>query len=145
MLIRAGRGAFRRLSIPRDTLAEIPGVGAQKINAAYANGGAPLTVRTVEQFLGIDVDEVAIIDFDGFRKFVDSIGGVEVDLPTDVCSSVSEGAFKLDLKKGEHTLNGYQAITLAGARMPVARASSAALTSSELSSSRSSSTGSRGD
>ena len=116
MLIRAGRGAFRRLSIPRDTLAEIPGVGAQKINAAYANGGAPLTVRTVEQFLGIDVDEVAIIDFDGFRKFVDSIGGVEVDLPTDVCSSVSEGAFKLDLKKGEHTLNGYQAITLARTR-----------------------------
>jgi LCP family protein required for cell wall assembly len=116
MLIRAGGGAFRKLSIPRDTLADIPGVGTQKINAAYANGGARLTVDTVEQFLGINVDEVAIIDFDGFRKFIDSIGGVEVDLPTDVCSNVSEGAFKLDLKQGQHTLDGYQAITLARTR-----------------------------
>jgi LCP family protein required for cell wall assembly len=116
MLIRAGGGAFRKLSIPRDTLADIPGHGAEKINSAYALGGAKLTIRTVEQFLGINVDEVAIIDFDGFRKFIDSIGGVTVDLPTPVCSTVSDGAFNLKLSKGEHTLNGYQAITLARTR-----------------------------
>jgi LCP family protein required for cell wall assembly len=116
MLIRAGRGAFRKLSIPRDTLADVPGLGPQKINSAYANGGAKLTVETVEGLLGLDIDQVAIIDFDGFRRFIDTIGGIVVDLPTPVCTSVSGGAFKLDLEEGEHTLDGFQAITLARTR-----------------------------
>jgi LCP family protein required for cell wall assembly len=116
MLVRAGGGAFRRLSIPRDTLAQIPGQPENKINSAYAVGGAKLTVRTIEKFLGINVDQVAIVDFDGFRRFIDTIGGINVNLPDDVCSSVSGGAFKLNLKKGEHTLNGFQAITLARTR-----------------------------
>jgi LCP family protein required for cell wall assembly len=116
MLVRAGGGDFRKLSIPRDALAEIPGHPENKINSAYAVGGAKLTTRTVEKFLGINVDQVAIVDFDGFRKFIDTIGGIDVDLPTKVCSSVSGGAFKLNLSKGEHTLNGFQAITLARTR-----------------------------
>jgi LCP family protein required for cell wall assembly len=116
MLVRAGGGDFRKLSIPRDTLANIPGQAENKINSAYAVGGAKLTVRTIENFLGINVDQVAIIDFDGFRRFIDSIGGVKVNVPTDVCSTVSGGAFNLKLKKGEHTLNGFQAITLARTR-----------------------------
>jgi LCP family protein required for cell wall assembly len=115
MLIRAGGGDFRKLSIPRDTLADIPGQAENKINSAYAVGGAKLTVRTIEKFLGINVDQVAIIDFDGFRKFIDAIGGVDVNVPTDVCSNVS-GTFILQLKKGDHTLNGDQAITLARTR-----------------------------
>src|SRR5581483_6113425 len=64
MLVRAGGGDFRKLSIPRDTLAQIPGQPENKINSAYATGGAKLTVRTIESFLGINVDQVAIIDFD---------------------------------------------------------------------------------
>ena len=116
MLIRAGGGAFRKLSIPRDTLAEIPGHPENKINSAYALGGAKLTIRTVANFLGTNIDQVAIIDFDGFRRFIDTIGGVTVDLPTKVCSTVSGGAFNLKLSKGEHTLNGFQAITLARTR-----------------------------
>lgn len=116
MLLRAGGGKFNKLSIPRDTLANIPGRGPDKINAAYAYGGAQLSIRTVSDFLGVDIDQVAILDFDGFRAFIDSIGGVEVDLPTRVCTSQSGGAFKLDLKKGTHNLNGYQAITLARTR-----------------------------
>ena len=116
MLVRAGGGDFRKLSIPRDTLAQIPGQAENKINSAYATGGAKLTVRTIEKFLGINVDQVAIVDFDGFRQFIDSIGGRQGEPPDDVCSSVSGGAFKLKLKKGEHTLNGFQAITLARTR-----------------------------
>src|SRR5215203_2281999 len=116
MLVRAGAGTFRKLSIPRDTLADIPGQGPQKINSAYANGGAKLAVRTVEGLLGLDVDQVAIIDFDGFRQFIDTIGGIDVDLPTDVCSEISGGAFNLDLKEGEVHLDGFQAITLARTR-----------------------------
>jgi LCP family protein required for cell wall assembly len=116
MLIRAGAGTFRKLSIPRDTLAEVPGQGPQKINSAYASGGAKLAVRTVENLLGLNVDQVAIIDFDGFRQFIDTIGGIDVDLPTDVCSSVSGGAFNLELEEGENHLDGFQAITLARTR-----------------------------
>jgi LCP family protein required for cell wall assembly len=116
MLIRAGRGTFRKLSIPRDTLAEIPGQGPQKINSAYASGGAKLAIRTVEGLLGLNVDEVAIIDFDGLRSFIDTIGGIEVDLPTPVCSEVSGGAFNLKLDEGENELDGFQAITLARTR-----------------------------
>jgi LCP family protein required for cell wall assembly len=116
MLIHAGAGSFRKLSIPRDTLAEIPGQGPQKINSAYASGGAKLAVRTVEGLLGIDVDQVAIIDFDGFRSFIDTIGGIDVDLPGPVCSSLSDGAFNLNLDKGENHLDGFQAITLARTR-----------------------------
>jgi LCP family protein required for cell wall assembly len=116
MLIHAGAGTMRKLSIPRDTLADVPGQGPQKINSAYASGGAKLAIRTVEGMLGIDVDQVAIIDFDGFRKFIDSIGGITVDLPYPVCSNVSGGAFKLDLEEGENDLDGYQAITLARTR-----------------------------
>jgi LCP family protein required for cell wall assembly len=115
MLLRAGGGTFRKLSIPRDTLANIPGQPENKINSAYATGGARLTARTIEDFLGINVDQVAIIDFDGFRKFIDSIGGVEVNVPTDVCSNVSD-AFVLQLSQGDHTLNGDEAITLARTR-----------------------------
>ena len=116
MLIRAGGGTFRKLSILRDTLAPIPGHGPDKINSAYSIGGAKLAVRTVEDLLGINVDQVAIIDFDGFREFIDTIGGITVDLPTPVCSSISGGAFNLKLDAGENDLDGFQAITLARTR-----------------------------
>src|SRR5690242_17996700 len=56
MLLRVGGGSNARLSIARDTLADIPGHGRQKINAAYAYGGAALAIRTVEQFTGVDVN-----------------------------------------------------------------------------------------
>ena len=116
MLIRAGGGTFRKLSILRDTLAPIPDHGPDKINSAYSIGGAKLVVRTVEDLLGINVDQVAIIDFDGFREFIDTIGGITVDLPTPVCSSISGGAFNLKLDEGENDLDGFQAITLARTR-----------------------------
>ncbi len=120
MVVRAGGGTFRKLSIPRDTLAEVPGVGATQINAAYANGGAKLTIETVENFLGIDIDHVAIVDFTGFKDFIDALGGITVDLDEPVCSEISGGAenggFTLDLKKGENDLDGEEALSLARTR-----------------------------
>ena len=114
MVLRAGGGAFERLSIPRDTFAAIPGQGSQKINAAYAFGGAELQIETVEGFLGIDIDHVAIVDFEGFRDFIDAIGGVEVEMPRRVCNTIS-GTFKIDLR-GTETLNGEKALALARTR-----------------------------
>ncbi|MFI5025167.1 MAG: LCP family protein [Solirubrobacterales bacterium] len=120
MVVRAGGGTFRKLSIPRDTLAEVPGQGPQKINSSYATGGAKLTVQTVEGLLGIDVNEVAIIDFVGFRDLIDALGGVEVELDQDVCSVISggeeNGGFTLNLKKGSNSLDGDEALTLSRTR-----------------------------
>lgn len=116
MILRAGGGAFEKLSIPRDTLAAIPGFGNDKINAAYRFGGAELQVQTVEQLLGIDIDHVAIVDFAGFRDLINSVGGVEVRLDRQVCNEISGGTFKIDLGPGTETLNGEKALALARTR-----------------------------
>lgn len=116
MVLRAGGGSFDKLSIPRDTIAAIPGQDTQKINAAYAFGGADLMKQTVEDFLGIEIDHVAIVDFDGFRDFIDAIGGVEVRLGRRICNSISDGAFRIHLHKGTNTLDGDAALTLARTR-----------------------------
>jgi len=120
MLVRAGGGAFRKLSIPRDSFAEIPGQSAQKINGAYAFGGAGLQIKTVEAFLGTDIDHVVIVDFEGFKDFIDTIGGVEVDLPDKLCSEVSGGSeaggFTLNAGPGEVTLGGNEALIFARTR-----------------------------
>ena len=120
MLVHAGGGAFEKLSIPRDTFAAIPGEDAQKINAAYAFGGAALQIKTIEDFLGIDIDHVVILDFEGFADFIDSVGGVQVDLPKRVKSKISggtaNGGVSLDLPQGESDLNGQEALALARTR-----------------------------
>jgi LCP family protein required for cell wall assembly len=124
MLIRAGGGSFNKLSIPRDSFAEIPGETPQKINAAFAFGGAALQVKTIEQFLGIKIDHVAIVDFTGFEDLIDAVGGVEVDLPHKLCADISGGAgngqggVTLHLKKGENTLDGQQALAYSRIREP---------------------------
>jgi LCP family protein required for cell wall assembly len=120
MLVRAGGGAFEKLSIPRDTFAEIPGEGADKINAAYAFGGAGLQRETIENFLGIDIDHVVILDFGGFADFIDALGGVQVALREPVKSKISGGASNggvtLKLEKGKNDLNGQEALALARTR-----------------------------
>ncbi len=115
MVLRAGGGAFEKLSIPRDTLAAIPGQESQKINSAYAFGGAELQVETVEDFLGIDINHIAIVDFAGFQDLIDSVGGVEVDIPRRVCNTIS-GTFTIDVGPGEETLSGEKALALARTR-----------------------------
>ena len=120
MVVHAGGGSFNKVSIPRDTLASIPGEGDERINAAYAFGGAALQIRTVEDFLGIDIDHVVILDFEGFADFIDSIGGVTVNLPAPVKSKISggssNGGITLKLERGENELSGDQALALARTR-----------------------------
>jgi LCP family protein required for cell wall assembly len=116
MIVRAGGGAFEKLSIPRDVYADVPGQGAQKINGAYTFGGAKLQIETVEQLLGIEINHVAIVDFAGFRDFIDAIGGVEITLDRPVCNEISGGTFNIDFEAGEITLNGEKALALARTR-----------------------------
>lgn len=125
MVIRAGGGTFNKLSIPRDSYAEIPGYQPTKINAAFAYGGAALQIKTVEKFLNIKIDHVAIINFTGLENLVDSVGGIEVNLPHKLCAEISggsghgQGGVTLHLKKGSNTLDGEQALAYSRIREPV--------------------------
>lgn len=101
------------VSIHRDTLVPIEGHGTDKINAAYAYGGKSLAVKTVSAFAGVDISHYAEVDFDSFTKIVDTVGGVEVTLPTDVYDPDYTG---LDLKAGTQTLDGNTALLLCRSR-----------------------------
>jgi len=119
MLWRVGGGHASRLSIPRDTVVDIPGHGRQKINAAYAFGGAALSIQTIEQYLGIPINHLIEVDFTNFPKLVDALGGVHVTTGR-VCSKINggreNGGVTLNLHSGEHHLNGRQALALARTR-----------------------------
>ena len=69
------------LSIPRDLLVPVPGVGNTKINAAYQAGGAALAIRTVHDFTGIPIDHVVIVDFNSFKDLIDAEGGITIERP----------------------------------------------------------------
>ncbi|HYB29742.1 MAG TPA: LCP family protein [Solirubrobacteraceae bacterium] len=119
MLWRVGGGVSRRLSIPRDTLVNIPGHGEAKINAAWAYGGPALALKVIKQFTGIQINHLVVIDLANFPKFIDDIGGVTVTTGK-ICSNISggtaDGGFTLDLNPGTHHLNGEQAMILARTR-----------------------------
>ncbi len=131
MLWRVGGGVSRRLSIPRDTVAQIPGYGSTKINAAYAYGGPALAIKTIENFTGVKVNHLIIVNLANFPKFIDAIGGVTVKTGR-ICSNISGGAknggFTLYLKPGVHNLTGIQALTLARTRDNACDAASTDLT-----------------
>ncbi len=113
MLWRVGAGTSRRLSIPRDTVAEIPGHGLGKINAGYAIGGPALELKTIEQFTGLKINHMIIVDLAAFPPFIDAIGGIDVKTER-VCANVSggtkNGGFTLNLPAGVNHLNGQQAL-----------------------------------
>ncbi|MGO2644217.1 LCP family protein [Brevibacterium aurantiacum] len=93
------------MSIPRDSWVDIEGHGKAKINSALSTGGLPLAVSTISDFIGTELDHVAIIDFEGFKALTDSLGGVTVN---------SEQAFEKNgytFTKGENVLDGDEALT----------------------------------
>ncbi|MFJ3034742.1 LCP family protein [Curtobacterium pusillum] len=79
--VPADRKGVYIMSIMRDSWVDVPGHGMAKMNAAYAWGGVPLTVQTVEQLLDVRIDHVAEIDFEGFKDMTDALGGVTVHSP----------------------------------------------------------------
>ncbi len=100
------------VSIARDTMVDLGDYGEQKINAAYAYGGPSFVVQTVEDYAGINIDHYAEVDFEALVNIVDGIGGVEVDVPTDVVDPLANA----DIKAGYQTLNGEQALALCRSR-----------------------------
>jgi LCP family protein required for cell wall assembly len=117
LVLHAAFGSVRRLSILRDSLATIPGHGAARINAAYALGGAPLAIRTVEGFLGngIKINHIVEVNFANFPKLIDSLGGIDVTVQNCIQSPPFSGQ-SVNLSKGEHHLDGKQALAFARVR-----------------------------
>jgi LCP family protein required for cell wall assembly len=119
MLLRVGGGHSARLSIARDTLVDIPGHGTSKINAAYAYGGAPLQIKTVERYTGIPINHVILVDFEHFPKLIDALGGITYQggcVVSKINGGTANGGYTLRLEKGTHHLNGEQALALSRTR-----------------------------
>ena len=119
MLLHSAFGSVRKLSIPRDAAAAIPGHNTQKINAAYALGGPALTIETVEQFLGngLKIHHIVEVDFEDFPEFIDALGGITVNNKTRICAPEFDNFFRgFKLSKGEHELDGTQALGFARVR-----------------------------
>lgn len=95
------------ISIPRDYRVEIPGYGYRKINAALALGGSELAIKTVSNYLGIDIHHYAIIDFKGFVRVVDALGGITIDVEKRLYEPNNSRA---DLYPGVQKLSGEQAL-----------------------------------
>jgi polyisoprenyl-teichoic acid--peptidoglycan teichoic acid transferase len=89
MLVRTDPDHHRLtyLTIPRDLYVDIPGYGADRINTSYQVGGAALAIRTVRNFTGIDIDHVAVVDFQRFQELIDSIGGIDITVPHAIQSN----------------------------------------------------------
>jgi polyisoprenyl-teichoic acid--peptidoglycan teichoic acid transferase len=110
VMIDPNRRTVRGINIPRDTMAEIPGHGYQKINAANAIGGPELAAETVSKMLGITVDHFLVLNVQGLVEVVDEIGGVTVDIPKRLSYMDWTAKLKIDLEPGVHTLTGNQAM-----------------------------------
>ena len=82
MLLRLDpdRNAIALFSLPRDLKVNIPGSGSDKLNAAYSLGGPKLTLQTVKQLTGLQVNHLVNVDFDGFARAVNAIDCVYVDV-----------------------------------------------------------------
>ena len=117
LLLHVGFGSVQRLSILRDSSAEIPGHGVGRINSAYALGGAALAIKTVEGFLGhgLKINHIMLVSFTNFPKLIDAMGGVYVTLDNCVQSNSFDGQ-QVNLSKGEHQLGGRAALEFSRVR-----------------------------
>lgn len=116
------------LSIPRDTRVKIPGYsGYHKINAVFANGdaerrqaeangktpeedGASLTKKTLQELVGVPIQNYVEVDFEGFKAIVDELGGVEVNVDRKLLYTDPTDGTNIDLEPGQQVLNGEQAL-----------------------------------
>ncbi len=119
MLIRTGGGHAARLSIPRDTVIDIPGHGLQKINAAYAFGGPAESISVIKHYLGVPINHVIEVNFENFPELVEAMGGITYTggcVVSYLDGGSAEGGFTLRLSAGTHHLDGEEALALSRTR-----------------------------
>jgi LCP family protein required for cell wall assembly len=112
MILHVGAGPDLLMSIPRDSLVEVPGQGRTKINAAFAVGGPKLLVQTIEDATGIYLDHYVEIGFGGFVGMVDAVDGIRI-CPTD---DMKDPQANLDIEKGCQQADGVTALGYARSR-----------------------------
>ncbi|MFF4384961.1 LCP family protein [Kitasatospora sp. NPDC001547] len=120
--VAADRKHATAVSVPRDVMVTVPACeqpdgsrsrpALMQFNRAFETGGPACSIRTVEQLSGIRIDHYVILDFSGFKRMVDTIGGVEVCVP----QPIHDKDAKLDLPAGRQTLHGEQALGYVRAR-----------------------------
>lgn len=110
------------ISLLRDTLVEIEGYGQDKLNHAYAYGGAPLAIKTINNNFDLNINKYVVVDFFSLAKVIDIIGGVEIDLKDYEANQINNNLVEInnieELSKGSDyiegsgikTLNGRQAV-----------------------------------
>jgi len=119
MLIRTGAGHAARLSIPRDTVVEIPGHGLEKINAAHEYGGPAESVSVIKDWLDVPINHVVEVNFENFPQLIDAMGGVTYSggcIISKLDGGSADGGYTLRLSAGTHHLNGKQALALSRTR-----------------------------
>jgi LCP family protein required for cell wall assembly len=119
LLMRIGGGHSSRLSILRDTVVDVPGHGRDKINVAYALGGAGLAIQTIKQYLGIEINHVVEVSFENFPRLIDAMGGIDYKggcVVSRINGGFRNGGYTLRLRRGKSHLNGKQALALARTR-----------------------------
>jgi LCP family protein required for cell wall assembly len=105
LAVNPNNKSVKMLSIPRDTRTEIVGKGTEdKINHAYAFGGVPMAMDTVENFLDIPIDYYMKVNMEGFKDIVDAVGGIKVQNNLDFTQD------KIHFAKGDLKLNGTEAL-----------------------------------
>ncbi len=98
------------ISIPRDTLVQLPGYRLQKINAYHAIGGTDLAQQASESVLKTPIDRTVVLDFEAFQRVINLVGGVEIFVAKKMKWTDKAGDLYIDLEPGRQTLNGYNAM-----------------------------------
>lgn len=101
-------GAMNLLSVPRDTRVKVRG-RFEKMNALYAFGKESLLIKGMEQLTGLSVDYYLTLNFKGFRKIIDTLDGVEINVPFNMDYDDPDQNLHIHLKKGMQVLNGEKA------------------------------------
>jgi len=101
------------VSVPRDSRVEIPGYGLMNVNRAFEIGGAALSKETIEKLFDINIDRVVVVDFAGFAKLINAIGGITLNVEPDFNEKY---AVEMPIPTGKATLNGEQALVFVRAR-----------------------------
>ena len=94
MTIDNNHKKLKLTSFQRDTFVYIPGYGYDKLNASYNYGGAKLSIQTIEANFGIKVDRYAVVDFDSFKKIIDTLGGIDMEVTQDEIDYINYQMYK---------------------------------------------------
>lgn len=105
-----GAGKVKWLSIPRDFRVDLPGVGTEKINAAYYFGGQKGIINAVRGLTGLPIHHLVVVRFNGVKRMVDDMGGITVNNPTAIRNCPYSGGINVSFPRGQIDLDGERAL-----------------------------------